>query len=640
MRNHFPLLILLTLVCQLLFAQNPEIMFQRSINGGADNYGRTISATAEGGFLIAGELYGENDTVNYLITKVDEENLLIWQQAYGGSGHELPAKILTTRDGGSIVVGYSSSADGDVSENKGWDDCWVLKLDTDGSIEWERSFGGLSRDLGNNILTTSDGGYLIAATTKSTDGDVSSNHGGTDFWLLKINTTGDIQWEKTYGGSEDETFSDLEQLNDTTFLLFGSSRSADGDVGANHGGKDYWLVKIDTTGTLFWEKNYGGSESDNGAAIDLKNDGGFVLGGSSKSTDGDVTKNFGLDDFWVLSCNANGSIQWQRSYGGSNNDVLKELKAMDGGILLTGYSYSWDVDVQDNHGKSDMWVVKTYSNGQMKWSRSLGGSKVDGADAMTFSKDFGYLIAGYTESLDGDVEESSGNMDMWVVKLCEDYDIHDEFSICTGDSLWWEGKAYFEDGSSDERAFTSHCGKDSLRSMHLSVMDYPENFQLKGDTVVLAFTHAHYTVPINDEVSYEFIIENGTITDSLTGEKFRVLWGTYGTGSIKAIAKNAAGCATDTAYLFVRIAGLGTEEEAANQIKIYPNPLHKGLLHIEGSDIEKIEIFDPVGSRVYEEIVPPNTSQRSINLHQLAKGNYYLKILTKQHLIVRKLIVN
>jgi len=194
MRNHFPLLILLTLVCQLLFAQNPEIMFQRSINGGADNYGRTISATAEGGFLIAGELYGENDTVNYLITKVDEENLLVWQQAYGGSGHELPAKILTTRDGGSIVVGYSSSADGDVSENKGWDDCWVLKLDTDGSIEWERSFGGLSRDLGNNILATTDGGYLIAATTKSTDGDVSSNHGGTDFWLLKINH--DIHYTK------------------------------------------------------------------------------------------------------------------------------------------------------------------------------------------------------------------------------------------------------------------------------------------------------------------------------------------------------------------------------------------------------------------------------------------------------------
>ena len=639
MKKSTPFLCLFFLANHLLFSQNPEIMFQKSISGGFDNYGRTICATPEGGYILAGDIYQDNDTVNYLVAKVNAANELIWQKTYGGSGHETPSKILPTKDGGFILAGFSNSSDGDLSENKGWDDCWVLKLDESGSIQWERSFGGTSRDLGNNILQTADSGYLIAATTKSTDGDVSENHGGTDFWLLKTDAGGSIEWERTYGGSEDETFSVVKQLNDSCLLLIGSSRSSDGDVGYNYGGKDYWLVKTDTEGNLLWERNYGGSESDNGASIALKNDGGFVLGGSSKSSDGDVTKNLGLDDYWVFSCDAGGNILWQRSYGGSKNDVLKQIESMDGGYLLTGYSFSYDINVTDNHGSSDMWVVKTYNNGQINWARSLGGSEQDGANAMAFSNDHGYLIAGYTASNDGDVEESSGNIDMWVVKLCEDYNIHENFAICTGDSLLWEGNYYSEDGSSDQKSFTSHCGKDSLRSMHLTVMEYPDNFSIEGDTVVLAFTAAFYTVPINDAVSYEFIVVNGGIMDSLIGDKIRVLWGTYGTGTIKAIAKNAAGCATDTAYLFVRIAGLGTNEDKLPPLNIYPNPLHSGKLHIEGSAIEEVKVFDLTGRQVYLQLLPANTSQLSINLSRLPKGSYYLKIRTRKTTVSRKLIL-
>ncbi|MCF6342376.1 MAG: T9SS type A sorting domain-containing protein, partial [Bacteroidales bacterium] len=555
------------------------------------------------------------------------------------SGHELPGKIISTTDGGSILVGYSSSSDGDISENKGWDDCWVLKLDENGSIQWERSLGGTSRDLGNNILQTDDKGYLIAATTKSTDGDVSENHGGTDFWLLKTDAEGNIEWERTYGGSEDETFAEIKQLNDSCLLLLGSSRSSDGDIESNYGGKDYWLVKTDTEGNLLWEQNYGGSESDNGASIALKKDGGFVLGGSSKSSDGDVSKNRGLDDYWLASCDAGGNILWQRSYGGSNNDVLKQIEPMDGGYLLTGYSFSYDIDVTDNHGSSDMWVVKTYNNGLINWERSLGGSKTDGANAMAFSSDFGYLIAGYTASNDGDVEESSGNIDMWVVKLCEDFDIYDDFTICTGDSLLWEGNYYFENGSSDQKSFTSQCGKDSLRSMSLAIVDYPENFTIEGDTLVLAFTSAIYTVPVNNAITYEFIIINGEIMDSLVGDKIKILWGTYGTGTIKAIAKNAAGCATDTAYLSVRLAGLGVEESKFPQIKIYPNPLHEGLLQIQGINIEKIEVLDLAGRPVYMQHFPGNTSQLSINLSRQPKGSYYLKIRTRKTTVSKMLII-
>ncbi len=638
MKNHLLLLFILVFLSQLLISQNPEIMFQKSISGGADNYGRTIAASTDGGYLIAGDIFPGGDTVNYLIAKVNETNDLVWQKTYGGSGHEIPSKMLSTKDGGFILVGYSNSSDGDVSENKGWDDCWVLKIDENGNIEWEKSFGGTSRDLGNNIMQTNDDGFLIAATTKSTDGDVNETHGGTDFWLLKIDALGNIEWENTYGGSEDETFSDIEQLNDSSFLMLGSSRSSNGDVGNNYGGKDFWLAKIDLSGNLFWERNYGGSDSENGTAIALNKNGGFILGGTSKSSDYDVSKNLGFDDYWVVSCDSTGSIIWQRSYGGSKNDVLKELKYMDGGCLLTGYSFSYDNNVIDNHGSSDMWIVKTYSNGQINWTRSLGGSETDGANAMTYSNDFGYLITGYTASDDGDVEESSGNVDMWVVKLCEDFDIQQYFFICTGDSLLWEGNYYTESGS-DQKSFTSQCGKDSLRSMHLLVMDYPDNFSIIGDTVILAFNTAIYTVPENEGLTYSFEVVNGGITDTISANQIRVLWGTYGVGTLKSIAHNLAGCATDTAYLSVRIAGLSVEENIVPAINIYPNPLHNEPLHIDGSDIEKVEIFNVTGKLLYAEQYPPNTSQLSINLAYNLAGSYYLKIQTKQTSVVRKLII-
>ncbi len=638
MKNHLLLLFILVFLSQLLISQNPEIMFQKSISGGADNYGRTIAASTDGGYLIAGDIFPGGDTVNYLIAKVNETNDLVWQKTYGGSGHEIPSKMLSTKDGGFILVGYSNSSDGDVSENKGWDDCWVLKIDENGNIEWEKSFGGTSRDLGNNIMQTNDDGFLIAATTKSTDGDVNETHGGTDFWLLKIDALGNIEWENTYGGSEDETFSDIEQLNDSSFLMLGSSRSSNGDVGNNYGGKDFWLAKIDLSGNLFWERNYGGSDSENGTAIALNKNGGFILGGTSKSSDYDVSKNLGFDDYWIVSCDSTGSIIWQRSYGGSKNDVLKELKYMDGGCLLTGYSFSYDNNVIDNHGSSDMWIVKTYSNGQINWTRSLGGSETDGANAMTYSKDFGYLITGYTASDDGDVEESSGNVDMWVVKLCEDFDIQQYFFICTGDSLLWEGNYYTESGS-DQKSFTSQCGKDSLRSMHLLVMDYPDNFSIIGDTVILAFNTAIYTVPENEGLTYSFEVVNGGITDTISANQIRVLWGTYGVGTLKSIAHNLAGCATDTAYLSVRIAGLSVEENIVPAINIYPNPLHNEPLHIDGSDIEKVDIFNVTGKLLYAEQYPPNTSQLSINLAYNLAGSYYLKIQTKQTSVVRKLII-
>ncbi len=638
MKNHLLLLFILVFLSQLLISQNPEIMFQKSISGGADNYGRTIAASTDGGYLIAGDIFPGGDTVNYLIAKVNETNDLVWQKTYGGSGHEIPSKMLSTKDGGFILVGYSNSSDGDVSENKGWDDCWVLKIDENGNIEWEKSFGGTSRDLGNNIMQTNDDGFLIAATTKSTDGDVNETHGGTDFWLLKIDALGNIEWENTYGGSEDETFSDIEQLNDSSFLMLGSSRSSNGDVGNNYGGKDFWLAKIDLSGNLFWERNYGGSDSENGTAIALNKNGGFILGGTSKSSDYDVSKNLGFDDYWIVSCDSTGSIIWQRSYGGSKNDVLKELKYMDGGCLLTGYSFSYDNNVIDNHGSSDMWIVKTYSNGQINWTRSLGGSETDGANAMTYSNDFGYLITGYTASDDGDVEESSGNVDMWVVKLCEDFDIQQYFFICTGDSLLWEGNYYTESGS-DQKSFTSQCGKDSLRSMHLLVMDYPDNFSIIGDTVILAFNTAIYTVPENEGLTYSFEVVNGGITDTISANQIRVLWGTYGVGTLKSIAHNLAGCATDTAYLSVRIAGLSVEENIVPAINIYPNPLHNEPLHIDGSDIEKVEIFNVTGKLLYAEQYPPNTSQLSINLAYNLAGSYYLKIQTKQTSVVRKLII-
>ncbi len=186
------------------------------------------------------------------------------------------------------------------------------------AIQWQKSLGGSVSEVAQAIQKTNDGGYIIAGFTTSNNGDVSGNHGGGDWWVVKLNATGEIQWQRALGGTSTESAYSIQQTSDGGYIVAGRTHSNDGDVTGNHGDWDCWVVKLTSTGAIEWQKAFGGSSLDEAYSIQQTTDGGYILAGNSMSTDGDVTGNHGYFDIWVVKMNDTGAIQWQKSLGGGN----------------------------------------------------------------------------------------------------------------------------------------------------------------------------------------------------------------------------------------------------------------------------------------------------------------------------------
>ncbi len=336
----------------------------------------------------------------------------------GGLGLDRAETFLETIEGDYIIVGTANSTDGHVSGNHGSDDVWLIKLDNAGDLIWEKSLGGSLQDNGYALNLTSDGGYIIAGSSYSSDGDVSENKGTLDAWAIKVSSLGTIEWESTFGGSLGESFSSIMQTSDGGYIATGYTASLDGDVSSSNGNHDYWVVKMDAAGDLEWEETYGGSEFDTAQELAPAADGGYVIVGSTNSSDGDVTGFKGNYDVWVVKIDAAGTLQWQKTYGGTGQDSGNAIAAtMDNGFVLAGRTYSTDGDVVGQHGNQDYWVVKIDDAGTLQWQNTLGGTFGETAYDVQQTFDGDYLVAGYTQSVDGDISENFGDWDMWLVKL-------------------------------------------------------------------------------------------------------------------------------------------------------------------------------------------------------------------------------
>ncbi|MCK9447725.1 MAG: T9SS type A sorting domain-containing protein [Bacteroidales bacterium] len=414
----------------LLYAQAPEIEWQKSLGGSGMEVAFSIQQTSDGGYITAGysnsndgDVSGNHGDRDYWIVKLDNAGNLEWQKSIGGSHEDWAYSIQQTSDGGYIAAGYTFSNNGDVSGNHGASDYWVVKLDDTGNIQWQKCLGGSGYDSAKSIQQTSDGGYIVAGSSESNDGDVSGNHGGYgDYWVVKLDESGNIQWQKCLGGSDDDYYAVIQQTSDGGYIVAGASWSSDGDVTGNHNSTDYWIVKLDIAGTIQWEKSLGGSSEDWPESIQQTSDGGYIVAGESKSNDGDVTGNHDngeqLGDYWAVKLDATGNIQWEKSLGGSEQDWAYSIQqTFDGGYIVAGYSYSNDGDVSGNHGNSDYWAVKLDDSGTIQWQKTLGGNGWDVATATQQTLDGGYIIAGVSMSNDGDVSGNHGGADVWIVKL-------------------------------------------------------------------------------------------------------------------------------------------------------------------------------------------------------------------------------
>ena len=313
-----------------------------------------------------------------------------WQKCYGGTGNEEPGGMIQTRDGGYIMAGQTHSSNGDVSSNHGNYDLWVVKMNAGGVIQWQKTYGGSQDEYGGAIIESLDGGYIIAGSTNSSDGDLTGIFHGdstqSDVWVLKIDSAGIIQWQKTFGGSKTDYATSIVHGGEGEYIISAETSSNDGDVKGYHGGSgaDIWLFAVSETGTIGWQKTFGGSKNDYGAIIEIQN--GYAIFGTTYSADGDVTGRLRdtSSEVWLLKLNKNAEIVWQKTYGGSRDDFGNDaIQTLDHGFAIAGWSSSPnDGDISGIHQAAyygDCWIVKLDSVGALQWQKCLGGSLGDAA---------------------------------------------------------------------------------------------------------------------------------------------------------------------------------------------------------------------------------------------------------------------
>lgn len=396
---------------------------QQTSDGGYIVAGNTVCNDGD----VSGN-HGENDV---WVVKLNATGVIIWKKALGGTLSEYANSIQQTTDGGYIVAGNTQSNDGDVSGNHNtgtvnFDDVWVVKLSATGAIVWQKTLGGTDHDIAKSIQQTLDGGYIVAGHTYSNDGDVSGNHSFFyDCWIVKLSSIGEIIWQKALGGSNDDIASQIQQTLDGGYIIAGLTASNNGDITQQQGITDCWIVKLNSIGEIIWQKTYGGTNQDSATSIQQTLDGGYIVAGNTYSNDGDVSGNHGDLDVWIIKLNNSGTIVWQKTFGGTGTDYANCIQQrLDGSYIVAGYTYSNDGDVSGNHttdnSLNDYWVIKLNTQGELVWQKTLGGTDGDFASCIQQTSDNGYIIAGTTGSNDGNVTGNHGNGDYWVVKLSTD----------------------------------------------------------------------------------------------------------------------------------------------------------------------------------------------------------------------------
>jgi hypothetical protein len=409
----------------------PEIDVIKTFGGTKNEMGRSVIQTSDNGYIVLGftqSIDGDISTTkttvqyDYWLLKFDQEDKLQWQKTYGGSKDEKGYQIIQTNDNGYAIVGYSKSNDGDVTSNEGFEDVWILKLDLNGDILWKTNTGFPGTDQGFSLIQTNDGGYFIGSildvTASGGQGNsrLAARHAGGDYWGLKLTSSGSIEWRKYFGGQNTDTCYGVTETPDG-YLMIGSSDSIDVDIKNNKGSYDFWIIKIDKAGTLLWEKSFGGDEIDEARAITPTNDGNFIIIGDTRSSTKDVTKNNGGADLWTIKIKPNGDLIWQKSYGGTSFDVGRSIhKTSDGGFLISGSSRSADNGL-NNKGQNDAWILKIDESGNQQWQKTIGGSEVDFCyDAIELSN--GNIIAvGESSSNNQDITTNKGFSDILIIKL-------------------------------------------------------------------------------------------------------------------------------------------------------------------------------------------------------------------------------
>lgn len=348
-----------------------------------------------------------------------------WQRFLGGSGYDSGKKIIRGSDGNMIVVAEVSSTDGMGEGNSGNTDLSIFKYSQQGDILWQTLIGGSGNEDFGDIIPTSDGGYAIMGTTDSESGEIHTEGGQMDLFIVKLNGFGQKEWTKAYGGTGNDRGFTLIEMYDKGFLIGGEAGSRNGDMRMQpFGGLDGWIARIDKTGKLIWERRFGGGGVDRvnniiGLGVtDLTYR--FLVVATTNSTDNHLNKNLGKQDIWAFNIDEYGKFTgWQNNFGGeADEDIhVARLDTRDSTIVISGTTFSSNQDIPKQQGMGDIWICKfDVKQGKVIFSQTFGGSKQDGCEDVLFTADGGYLLTGMTQSRDGDIPQNAGYYEGVVIK--------------------------------------------------------------------------------------------------------------------------------------------------------------------------------------------------------------------------------
>ncbi len=412
-------------------ATTPPIQWQKALGGTGDENITHAFTGPDGSSVLCGQVNstdgdvtGNHGYFDGWITKLDASGILVWQKAYGGTKNDGVFSIKQTADG-YIMAGYTGSSDGDVSGNHGGVDGWVFKTDNWGIIQWKKCIGGTKDDVFDAVQTTTDGGYILCGRSYSSDGDLSQNYGLTDGWIVKLNSAGTIEWQQTYGGSKDDYVMDIVETDNHDFVFSGFTKSNNGNLSLNYGLGDAWVGRVSgTNGNLLWNYNYGGSGDDYIFSICKATDGSNSIvgvGSTNSPNDYNVSGNHGGYDVWLITFDeTNGIYTWGDCFGGSGYDDAASIKTTyDKGYIIGASTMSIDGNVSSNadpiHGQ--VWVVKLNNARTIDWEQTYGSPGTDGGIDAFEKSDGGYFVAAETWANGGDVSGFHGFRDYWALKL-------------------------------------------------------------------------------------------------------------------------------------------------------------------------------------------------------------------------------
>ena len=430
-----------------LYAQDK--IWQRKAGGVYSDFLYDGIATLDYGFILAGAGISEGGSTkkgnyDYLLAKYNEEGDKQWQKSFGGNRHDYLKQITLGYDGGYLLSGNSNSGISGIKTvaNIGGFDIWLLKLDINGNPDWQKSLGGLADEQVSHVIRANDGGFLIAGSTASEEftpsGDTYSspdliikegeNYGNLDYWIVKISSKGELQWQKSFGGKYKDELKQVLQLPQGDILLAGNSNSSvSGNKSlAGKGKNDWWLIKLTGQGDMLWQKSFGDEADDKLSSMIYTNDKNILLGGNYTYIDKKSKEN--KADIVLRKIDINGNLLWKETYDNDGDDYLTNIiQNLDGTLILGAYSTTHTKGIKEKlKGKEDFLIIKIEETGEELWRRNLGTAKKEVLKKILGTRDGGYVLMG-SSMIHG---KGDSNADYLMLKIADgDKPLHEKIPL-------------------------------------------------------------------------------------------------------------------------------------------------------------------------------------------------------------------